>query len=59
VAAVLGAVHHAGGEYSEGDKAHSVAGMSEKILKKEIVPKLLEQTTYYKLFCIPALNIHL
>jgi hypothetical protein len=34
VAEALGAVHHAGGEYSEGDKAYSVAGMSEKILKK-------------------------
>jgi transposase len=29
---------------NEGDEAHSVAGMSEKIIKK-IVPKLLEQTT--------------
>jgi hypothetical protein len=25
---------NAGGEYFEGDKAHSVAGMSEKLLKK-------------------------
>jgi hypothetical protein len=30
VATVLGS----GGEYFEGDKAHSVAGMSKKIIKK-------------------------
>jgi hypothetical protein len=36
---------NAGGEYFEGDKAHSVAGMSEKIIKK-ILPKLFEQITY-------------
>jgi hypothetical protein len=34
-----------GGEYFEGNKAHSVAGMSEKIIKK-IVVKLFEQTTH-------------
>jgi hypothetical protein len=36
---------NAGGEYFDGDNAHSVTGMSEKIIKK-IVPKLFEQTTY-------------
>jgi hypothetical protein len=35
---------NAGGEYFEGNKAHSVAGMSKKIIKN-IVPKLFEQTT--------------
>jgi hypothetical protein len=34
MAVALGAVHHAGGEYFEGDKAHSVADMSEKIIKE-------------------------
>jgi hypothetical protein len=33
-----------GGENFEGDKAHSVAGVSEK--KYKIVPKLSEQTAY-------------
>jgi hypothetical protein len=32
--------------YFEGDKAHSVAGMSKKIIKKGI-PKCFEQTTYF------------
>jgi hypothetical protein len=41
----------AGGEYFEGDKAHSVAGLSEKIIKK-IVPKLFEQTTYVTYFTL-------
>jgi hypothetical protein len=40
-----------------GDKAHSVAGMSEK--NKKIVPKLFEQTTYINLVkgkAIPVLS---
>jgi hypothetical protein len=36
---------NAGGKYFEGDKAHSVAGMSETNCRK-IVPNLFEQTTY-------------
>jgi hypothetical protein len=32
-------------EYFEGNKAHSVAGLSKNIIK-EIVPKLSEKTTY-------------
>jgi hypothetical protein len=34
VAAALGAMHNVGGEYFEDDKAQSVAGMSEKIIKE-------------------------
>jgi hypothetical protein len=45
VAMVLEVVHQWRWEYFEGDKAHSVAGMSIKIIKK-IVLKLSEQTTY-------------
>jgi hypothetical protein len=35
VVAVLEACIDAGGEYFEGNKAHSVAGMSEKMIKKK------------------------
>jgi ethanolamine utilization protein EutA (predicted chaperonin) len=35
---------NAGGEYFEGDRSHTVAGISEKIIK--IVQKYFEQTTY-------------
>jgi hypothetical protein len=38
VAMALGVCINPGGEYFEGDKAHSVAGMSERIIKKKIVP---------------------
>jgi hypothetical protein len=46
---------NAGGEYFEGDKAHSVAGMSRKIIKK-IVPKLFEQTTYTTLSLLEIID---
>jgi hypothetical protein len=44
VATALGGFINAGGDYFEGDKTHSVAGMSKNIIKK-IVPKLFKQTT--------------
>jgi hypothetical protein len=42
---------YAGGEYFEGNKAHSVAGMSEKIIKT-IIRKIFEQTTYMSMLRI-------
>jgi hypothetical protein len=41
----VGAEHQCRREYFEDDKAQSIAGMSEKLLKK-IVLKLFEQTIY-------------